>query len=125
MALPRRSYSPLLVYGGGIAIVIVGLILIATLSGPFVILGFAIVALGVLGAIAALWMMVGRIADLRLRKASRALLFLFVSSYLLAAAFPPSADLGRAFFTDLAAGSVAGLVVLLAGEYVRRGGQDL
>jgi len=113
------------VYGGGIAIVIVGLILIATLSGPFVILGFAIVALGVLGAIAALWMMVGRIADLRLRKASRALLFLFVSSYLLAAAFPPSADLGRAFFTDLAAGSVAGLVVLLAGEYVRRGGQDL
>ena len=123
-AAPLPRYPPLLVYGGGIAVVIVGLILIATLNGPFVIIGFAVVAIGVVGAIAALWIMAGRIADPRLRRASRGLLFLFLSSYFLGAGLPPGADLGRGFFTDLAAGSVAGLIVLLAGEYVRRGGLD-
>jgi hypothetical protein len=120
-AAPGPWYLPFLAYGGGIVAVIGGLILVATSAYPFVVLGFALVALGVAGVLASVFLLLGRIADPRLRKASRALYVVFLLGYFLAVVNPLGGDVAKSFYTDLTAGSMTGLIVLLAGEYVRRG----
>jgi hypothetical protein len=49
------------------------------------------------------------------------LFVLFIGSYFLAVVGFPGGDLAKVFFTDLSAGSMTGLIVLLAGEYIRQG----
>ncbi len=78
------------------------------------------VALGVVVAVASVWLLLGRILDSFLRTACQGMFVMFLIAYMLAVINPGGGDFAKGFWTDLSAGSVTGLIVLFLGEVVRR-----
>src|SRR5713226_7256062 len=117
-----RLFPPLFVLGLVVVIALVGLILIGTSTSLLRILGLALVAVDVVVLLAALWLTLEKISDRYLRNACRGLLLLFLFGYILAVLNPGGSDIAKGLWTDIAAGSVTGFIVLFLGEYVRRKG---